>query len=268
MPTQLLVGPKAPSGKNTIVRRSGTPPSSSLPVPANGRSMANASRRVAASHGAERSRTIRAMPRHEDADPAPGRSAGRAPRNPAGPSVPGEPAPPGFLDSFAWHPEPELLGVRDEAVSREALRAAGAATWEAALDYLYDHAFVRAMGSPAGYAELRRTYFGDAGGPGAAPAIPTSWPELLDEFRARIAPHTVSAWHPRSYGYFTPPPLTASVLGEMLSQVTQQGVDVWQAGPVSAFVEEEVIRWLCDLVGYGRGSFGLLPSGGAMANFI
>ena len=208
------------------------------------------------------------MPRHEDADPAPGRSAGRAPRNPGGPSVPGEPTPPGFLDSFAWHPEPELLGVRDEAVSREALRAAGAATWEAALDYLYDHAFVRAMGSPAGYAELRRTYFGDAGGPGAAPAIPTSWPELLDEFRARIAPHTVSAWHPRSYGYFTPPPLTASVLGEMLSQVTQQGVDVWHAGPVSAFVEEEVVRWLCDLVGYGPGSFGLLTSGGVMANYI
>ena len=39
-------------------------------------------------------------------------------------------------------------------------------------------------------------------------------------------------------------------------------------GPVGAFVEEEVVRWLCDLAGYGEGSFGLLTSGGVMANFI
>jgi glutamate/tyrosine decarboxylase-like PLP-dependent enzyme len=178
------------------------------------------------------------------------------------------PAPDGFLEAFGWHPEPELLGIRDAAVSREALRAAGAATWEAALDYLYDHALVRGMGEPAGYAELRAAYFGAAGGPGPAPDGPTPLPVLLEEFRDRVAPHTVSAWHPRSYGYFTPPPLIASVLGEILAQVTQQGVDVWHAGPVAAFVEEEVIRWLCDLVGYGRGSFGLLTSGGVMANFI
>ncbi|HEX5589475.1 MAG TPA: pyridoxal-dependent decarboxylase [Candidatus Limnocylindrales bacterium] len=173
-----------------------------------------------------------------------------------------------LLERFAWHPEPELLGVRDEATSREALRAAGAATWEAALDYLYDHALERAMGEPAGYAELRSRYFGPTGGPGPAPSDPTPLATLLDEFRARIAPHTVSAWHPRSFGYFTPPPLMASIFGELLGQMAQQGVDIWHAGPVAAFVEEEVIRWLCDLVGYGRGSFGLLTSGGVMANFI
>ena len=184
------------------------------------------------------------------------------------PSGDPEPAPDGFLDAFAWHPEPELLGIRDAAISRAALRNAGAATWDAALDYLYDHAFIRAMGDPAGYAALRAEYFGGAPGPGRAPDAPTPLAALLDEFRERIAPHTVSAYHPRSFGYFTPPPLMASVLGEILAQVAQQGVDVWHAGPVAAFVEEEVIRWLCDLVGYGRGSFGLLTSGGVMANFV
>ncbi|MCI0582683.1 MAG: pyridoxal-dependent decarboxylase [Chloroflexi bacterium] len=184
------------------------------------------------------------------------------------PATAGKQAPDTLLEAFAWHPEPELLSVREEAASREALRVAGTATWDAALDYLYDHALVRAMGDPAGYAELRSMYFGPAGGPGAAPRDPTPLAALLDEFRTRIAPHTVSAWHPRSYGYFTPPPLVASIFGEILSQVAQQGVDVWHAGPVAAFVEEEVVRWLCDLVGYGREGFGLLTSGGVMANFI
>ena len=47
-----------------------------------------------------------------------------------------------------------------------------------------------------------------------------------------------------------------------------QGVDVWHCAPTGAFVEEETIRWLCDLVGYGAGSFGVLTSGGVMANIM
>jgi aromatic-L-amino-acid decarboxylase len=167
-----------------------------------------------------------------------------------------------------WHPEPELLSIRDAATSREALRDAGAAIWETALDYVYDHAFVRAMGEPIEYDALRSVFFGPTMAPAAAPAEPATLQAVLDEFSARVAPHTVSAYHPRSFGYFTPPPLLASVAGEVLAQVAQQGIDIWHAGPIGAFVEEEVLRWLCDLVGYGEGSFGILTSGGVMANFI
>ena len=124
------------------------------------------------------------------------------------------------------------------------------------------------MGEPAGYAELREAFFGAAGGPVPAPMEPTTFTDLLAEFRERIAPHNLSAYHPRSLSYFTPPPLLISVVGELLAQVTQQGVDVWHAGPIATFVEEEVLRWLCDLVGYGSGSFGVLTSGGVMANFL
>ena len=124
------------------------------------------------------------------------------------------------------------------------------------------------MGRPTGYAELRRLYFGETGGPGAAPADPTTLQAVIDEFTARIAPHTLNSYHPRALSYFTPPPLVASIAGEVLAQWTNQGIDVWHAGPGGAFVEEEVVRWLCDLVGYGGGSFGLCTSGGVMANFI
>src|SRR4051794_24660131 len=170
-------------------------------------------------------------------------------------------------DRFAWHPEPNLIDVAAPG-ARESLDAAGRAAWSAALDYLYDEALRRAMGEPAGYAALRREFFGAAGGPGHAPVNPTPSTELLDDFRTRIAPHQLNAWHPRNFAYFTPPPLAMSILGELLAQVGHQGVDVWHAGPVAAFVEEEVVRWLCDLAGYDKSSFGLLTSGGVMANFI
>ena len=168
----------------------------------------------------------------------------------------------------SWHPEPDLISVRDEAASRGALREAGAAIWETALDYVYDHGFGRAMGPLIDYADLRAEFFGPSGAPAPAPVEPSTLQAVLDEFSTRVAPNTVSAYHPRSFGYFTPPPLLASVAGEVLAQVAQQGIDIWHAGPIGAFVEEEVLRWLCDVVGYGAGSFGILTSGGVMANFI
>jgi glutamate/tyrosine decarboxylase-like PLP-dependent enzyme len=144
----------------------------------------------------------------------------------------------------------------------------GASTWRVALDFLYGTALHRAMGDPASYGGLRRAYFGERNGPAPAPAAPSPAAAVLDEFAARVAGGLMNAQHPRQFGYFTPPPLPISIMGELLIQMTNQGVDVWHAGPLAAFVEEDVIRWLCDLVGYGPASFGLLASGGVMANFM
>ncbi len=178
-----------------------------------------------------------------------------------------------YLARFAWHPEPELIGFRDEAASRPSMDRLGQATWTAALDYLYGTAMDRAMGDASPYAEARRRYYashpnGPAPGPSPAPDRPTPAGDVLAEFQARVAGGLMNSQHPRQFGYFTPPPLPMSIMGELLAQMTNQGVDVWHAGPFAAFVEEEVVRWLCDLVGYGEGSFGLLTSGGVMANVM
>jgi aromatic-L-amino-acid decarboxylase len=180
-----------------------------------------------------------------------------------------------YLARFAWHPEPELIGYRDGDLSREALERLGIDTWATALDFLYGQAQARAMGAPSGYEAARRTYFGDIdgttgsrAGPSSAPAGPSPAAAVLEEFRRRLAGGQMNSQHPRQFGYFTPPPLPMSMMGELLAQMTNQGVDVWHSGPFAAFVEEEVVRWLCDLVGYGPDSFGLLTSGGVMANFM
>jgi glutamate/tyrosine decarboxylase-like PLP-dependent enzyme len=166
------------------------------------------------------------------------------------------------------HPEPELIDVRDAGVSRAPLERLGGAAWSTALDYLYDHAFDRALGGPTRPDELRTAFFGPAGRPGPAPDEPTTMDALLRDFRERAAPHQSNSWHPRAFGYYTPAPLWSSIVGELLAQVTNQGVDVWHCGPSAAFIEEEVIAWLCRLVGFDEGSFGLLTSGGLVANLM
>ena len=166
---------------------------------------------------------------------------------------------------FSWHPEPELIGYRDPALSRPALERLGAEAWAACLDYLYDEAMRRPVG-PDSYPELRRRLF-PGGAPEPAPRKPLTSAEVLAEFR-RIAPYQYNAQHPRSFSYFTPPPLLLSIVGELFCQWVNQGVDIFHAGPGAALVEEEVVRWLIGLVGYGPDSFGVLTSGGVMANVM
>jgi len=170
-------------------------------------------------------------------------------------------------DPFSFHPEPELIGFRDPAVSRSQLEELGRRTWEAALDWLYGEGMRRPIAAD-GYREARRRFFGTPSEPAPAPAQPSSSKDVLEEFRARIAPGVFSAHHPGSFSYFTPPPLPMSIAGEVLAQWVNQGVDVWAAGPVGAFVEEEVTAWLRDLVGIGREGWGVLTSGGVMANIM
>ena len=94
---------------------------------------------------------------------------------------------PDYLDRFAWHPEPELIGFREEAASRPAVRRLGEATWEIALGYLYEHAMQRAMGAASSYDTARAAFFGERGGPGGPPIRPARADDVLEEFRARLA---------------------------------------------------------------------------------
>ena len=165
-------------------------------------------------------------------------------------------------------PDPDLLDIRDPARSRDALERFGADVWREALDWLYDQAMIRPITKDP-YPASRRRFFGASAGPAPAPAEGISAAEVLAAFRERVAPMTYNAQHPGSFSYFTPPPLPMSIAGEVLSQWIQQGVDVWHAGPVGAFVEEEVVRWLRDLVGMDQDdAWGVLTSGGVMANLM
>jgi aromatic-L-amino-acid decarboxylase len=170
-------------------------------------------------------------------------------------------------ESFDWHPEPELIDVREPGGSRAALERLGERTWAEALDWLYGPAAERPT-APDLYPETRRAFFGEGGSPGPAPTEGRSSDEVLTEFRERLAPFAYAAQHPGSYSYFTPPPLPMSIAGETLAQWLNQGIDLWLAGMAGPLVEEEVARWLCDLCGYGEDSWGVLTSGGVMANIM
>ncbi len=60
--------------------------------------------------------------------------------------------------------------------------------------------------------------------------------------------------------------LYASVVADFLATGINRFVNLWGPAPVLAQIENNVVRWLCDLFGYPAESRGALTSGGSMAN--
>ena len=91
---------------------------------------------------------------------------------------------------------------------------------------------------------------------------------ILEQFAREVAPHAQQVPSPRYYGQFNPTPLAIGVWADALCSSLNQNAGAWRNGPTSAMIESQVIRWLCEVIGYGREAFGVLASGGSEANLI
>ncbi len=92
--------------------------------------------------------------------------------------------------------------------------------------------------------------------------------EILEQFARDIAPHAMQVPSPHYFGQFNPTPLAIGVWADALCSSLNQNAGAWRNGPTSAMVESQCIRWLCELIGYNDGAFGVLASGGSEANLI
>lgn len=92
--------------------------------------------------------------------------------------------------------------------------------------------------------------------------------DILRRFREDIEPNAMGVPSPKYFGQFNPTPLPIGVWADALSSLLNQNAGAWRNGPTSAMIEARVMRWLCDLLDYGPGSFGTLASGGSEANLI
>ena len=100
------------------------------------------------------------------------------------------------------------------------------------------------------------------------PETGMSFEDIFEKFRRDVAPNAMMVPSPRYFGQFNPTPLPIGVWADALTSVMNQNAGAWRNGPASAMIEARVIRWLCDMIGYGPTSYGTLASGGSEANLI
>ena len=91
---------------------------------------------------------------------------------------------------------------------------------------------------------------------------------LFAELEAVIVPNSTQTAHPRFLPYVQPSPNGLSPYAEAAAAALNQNCNLWTLSPAANAVEQTVVRWFADLLGFGLGVGGLITSGGSMANLI
>ncbi|MGE0490822.1 MAG: aspartate aminotransferase family protein [Vulcanimicrobiota bacterium] len=91
--------------------------------------------------------------------------------------------------------------------------------------------------------------------------------DILDQLE-RGLDQTINTAGPGYLAYIPGGGLYASALAALWSAATNRYVGLWEPAPPLVQLEQNVISWLCDLVGFGPDAGGVLTSGGSLANLI
>jgi L-2,4-diaminobutyrate decarboxylase len=89
--------------------------------------------------------------------------------------------------------------------------------------------------------------------------------DIIARLRDEVIPDCNHLYHPRYAGHQVSAPLPAAIWVESLTAALNQSLAVSEMSPTGTAIEHRVIRWLCELVGYGELSGGTLTSGGTEA---
>ena len=97
---------------------------------------------------------------------------------------------------------------------------------------------------------------------------PTGLDALLDIFDSAVNTEGINPASGGHMGYIPGGGLFPSALGDYLADVTNRYSGVAFASPGAAAMEQHLVRWMCELVGYPKSAGGDLTSGGSIANLL
>jgi glutamate/tyrosine decarboxylase-like PLP-dependent enzyme len=92
--------------------------------------------------------------------------------------------------------------------------------------------------------------------------------QLLEELRTLVDRQGLNPASGGHLGYVPGGGLFPTALGDYLAAITNRYAGLFFANPGAVRMENDLIRWMCDMVGYPAGSLGNLASGGSIANLI
>jgi glutamate/tyrosine decarboxylase-like PLP-dependent enzyme len=98
------------------------------------------------------------------------------------------------------------------------------------------------------------------------PLEPAGAERAYAEFVDRVRPYPNGNLHPRFWGWVQGTGTPLAMLADLLASALNPHMAGFNQAP--ALVEEQVLAWLKELMGFPRDSSGVLVSGGSMANLI
>jgi len=95
-----------------------------------------------------------------------------------------------------------------------------------------------------------------------------SYESLLDFLFDEAIPRSFNAAGPGYLAYVPGGGIYHAAVADYIADAVNRYVGVCAAAPALAQIEANVVRWFCEIVGYGKGSGGVLTTGGSLANLI
>jgi aromatic-L-amino-acid/L-tryptophan decarboxylase len=92
--------------------------------------------------------------------------------------------------------------------------------------------------------------------------------ELLDFLFQEAIPRSFTTPGPGYLAYIPGGGIFHAAVADFIATAVNRYVGVFAAAPALAQIEANVVRWFCEIVGYGKGSGGLLTPGGSVSNLI
>jgi aromatic-L-amino-acid/L-tryptophan decarboxylase len=99
-----------------------------------------------------------------------------------------------------------------------------------------------------------------------APRTPEGAESAYREFRERVAPYRLGNDHPRFWAWYLGTGTPIGALAAFLAAAVNGNAG--GANHAGNLVEQQVVRWCADIVGFPEGTSGLMTGGGSMANLI
>jgi aromatic-L-amino-acid decarboxylase len=90
---------------------------------------------------------------------------------------------------------------------------------------------------------------------------------VLDLVFDQAVPKSFNTAGPGYLAYIPGGGIPHAAVADLIADSVNRYVGVWLAAPGLAQLEANVVRWLCEIMGYGPASLGFLTSGGSLANF-
>jgi aromatic-L-amino-acid decarboxylase len=95
----------------------------------------------------------------------------------------------------------------------------------------------------------------------------TPFEELMDFVMKRVIPKSINTAHPAYLGYIPGGGLYPSAVAEFIAAATNRYAGAWFGAPAAARLENNVVEWFAQMMGYPATTRGILTSGGSLANF-
>jgi glutamate/tyrosine decarboxylase-like PLP-dependent enzyme len=98
------------------------------------------------------------------------------------------------------------------------------------------------------------------------PTKPTSMEEVYRKLAENMMPYPMGNIHPRFWMWYMGSSNFTGALGDFLAAIL--GSNLGGGNHAAALIDQQVVDWFKQMVGFPKGASGTLVSGGSMANFI